>query len=135
MKPWQENRRALETYDFRINLNVFGWLERKSKCSRGLLARKYETAVTSGVYNVIMEDMEDLGEISHNISRLNTFHGSTLVAAVTQQLFWLIFSTREAAVFNTFFAGNIDRSRSSRVVPRLRRLRDEKRAMDENASA
>ena len=25
-EPWHENRRALETYDFRINSNFFDWL-------------------------------------------------------------------------------------------------------------
>ena len=70
---------------------------------------------TRGVYNAIMEDMEDLGENSHNFSRLNTFNGSTLFAVVTKRLLWLIFSTREAAnnlkfwVLNTFFAGIVDR--------------------------
>ena len=65
-----------------------GNAERKSKCSRGLLARKYETAVTSERLHVIMEEgMEDLAENSHNFSRLNTFHASTLGAAVTKRLF------------------------------------------------
>ena len=69
-----------------------------------IAAAKWETAVTSGVYNAIMEDF---GENSHyfSYSRLNTFHGSTFVAVVTKRLFvgWYFRREKQQTTWNFEF--------------------------------